>query len=450
MVSPASTAAPETPQTPQVEIEQGIIKLPGGIEFKAPILTGTEGQKALDITKLRLETGVTTLDRAGFGNTAIPSSITFIEGGKGILHHLGYPIQKLVQEQEFLNVAYLLLHGELPNAEQSRGFKNLVRTNQNVDPELLTSIQHFPKKRPMANLQAAVALLGTYHEELNINNSKGPIPAEQKELAVASVLGKMPILVAAIHNAAKGKELVIPTEELTYAEFFLQMMHLDENGARIISATEKAFMDRALTLHTDHEQNCSTTTGRTVISSGATLSATLSAAIGALSGAAHGGANEEVLRMFDAIVSEGTSVDAFISRAETSKEVRDRLMGFGHRVYKNKDPRAKALQELLPALLAEKNPDDPRFKIATDLEAAARSREYFIEKRLFPNVDFYSGIGFSAMGFPREELTLLFALGRSIGWTVHAFESAENKTPITRPWQVYTGPSMASRGIKVE
>lgn len=410
------------------------IKLDGKT-FEFPIITGTEGEKAIDITKLRDLTGYITLD-SGFKNTgSTKSAITFLDGEKGILKYRGYAIEELAEKASFIEVAYLLIYGELPSKETVEQFQKDITMHTLIHEDMKKFFDGYPSKsHPMAQLSSLVCSLSTFYpESLERNQS-----AEQKNLTIIKMLAKMTTIVAFIYKKSLGHPLIYPKNKYDYITNFLWMTF----GQRTEDFTPNPVivnaMNKLLILHADHEQNCSTSTVRIVGSSDCNLYASISAGISALWGPLHGGANQAVIEMLERIKEDGGDTDKWIAKAK-SKDDPFRLMGFGHRVYKNFDPRANIIKKACDEVLEDLGINDPVLEIAKKLEQAALTDPYFKEKKLYPNVDFYSGIIYRALGFPSEMFTALFALGRLPGWIAQWKELHENGEPIGRPRQVYTG-----------
>lgn len=395
---------------------------------------GSEGERAVVLGPLRKQTGVITLD-PGFLNTgACESAITFIDGENGILRYRGYPIEQLAESSNFTEVAYLLTQGQLPTSSQLANWENDLTRHTLVHEDLKRLFDAFPPNaHPMAIMAAAVSALSTYYQE--DHDAEDP---QQVRASTIRLLAKLPTLAAFSHKRSQGHRYQYPDNSLGYSARFLKMMfgygteryEIDEDQARAL--------DQLLILHADHEQNCSTTTVRIVGSSKANLFASVSAGISALWGRLHGGANQRVLEMLEDIAADGGGSDKFLKLAR-DKNSSFRLMGFGHRVYKNYDPRAKILKTAADKILSKIGREDPLLDIARRLEEAALSDSYFVERNLYPNVDFYSGIIYRAMGIPTNMFTVMFALGRLPGWIAHWMEGNADQTPIGRPRQVYTG-----------
>jgi citrate synthase len=401
--------------------------------IELPVLNSTLGQDVIDIAKVP-ETGCFTFD-PGFGATAsCESAITFIDGGKGVLLHRGYPIEQLAEKSDFLETCFLLLNGELPTDSEKKAYEETIKSHSNVDDCVETFLSGFKQgSHPMAMLCSVVAATSAlYHESTDVAN------AEDRILTTHRLVGQMPILAAMCHRHFSGLPYVASDTSLSYSENFLNMMFGTPGEEVNISPVLAKAMDVIFILHADHEQNASTSTVRLSGSSGANPFSCIAAGISALWGPAHGGANQAVLEMLEEIGDE-KHIDEFILRAK-DKEDSFRLMGFGHRVYKNFDPRAKVMKERCDEVLAELGlENDPLLKIAKRLEQIALEDDYFVEKKLYPNVDFYSGIIMKAIGISPEMFTVIFATGRTIGWIAHWDEMLSNPYRIGRPRQRYTG-----------
>jgi len=410
-----------------------------GKEYEFPIIVGTEGEKAIDISKLRDLTGHITLD-IGFKNTgSTKSAITFLDGELGILHHRGYSIEDLAEHASFLEVSYLLLYGKLPNAAEYEEFQNAIREHTLANEGLEAMFKAFPTgSHPMGQLSSMVAALGLYYPKA-LNPHR---PEEAINRTIIRLMAKMPTICAMIYKKRNGHPTVYPKNSLDYVANYLNMtfgqvtMPEYEPDPVLVSA-----MNKLLILHADHEQNCSASTVRVVGSSQSNLYSSISAGISALWGPLHGGANQEVLEMLEQIQNDGGDVQKWINKAKDKNDP-FRLMGFGHRVYKNFDPRAKIIKKACDDVLEKLGVNDPVLDIAKQLEEAALTDPYFIERKLFPNVDFYSGIIYRAMGFPTDFFTVLFSLGRLPGWISQWQEMRKEKQPIARPRQIYTGETI--------
>lgn len=409
-----------------------------GKEFELPVITGTENEKAIDISKLRAMTGYVTLD-IGYKNTgSTQSAITFLNGEQGILHYRGYTIEELADKASFTEVAYLLLEGKLPNAEELNAFHATLSEHAQVAPELSVLFDAIPSNaHPMGQLVSLLSCLSAYYpESLDYNRSD-----ERKRLTTLRLLAKLPILCAMIHRKRKGLPFVAPDPALDYVSNYLRMTFADAEGNYEIDPIVVDAMNKLFILHADHEQNCSASTVRLVGSSQANLYATIAAGTAALWGPLHGGANQQVLEMLEQIQNDGGDVAKFVNKAKDKNDP-FRLMGFGHRVYKNFDPRATIIKKACDDVLAKLGVNDPILDIAKQLEAAALQDPYFVERKLYPNVDFYSGIIYRAIGFSTDMFTVLFALGRLPGWMAQWKEMIQEGQPIGRPRQIYTGPTV--------
>ena len=403
-----------------------------GQDLDLPIYTPTLGRDVIDVSKL-VANGVFTFD-PGFTSTAsCESKITFIDGEVGKLLHRGYSIEELAGQSEYLEVCYTLLYGELPTAEQKEKFVSTVKNHTMVHEQIRNFFNGFRRDaHPMAIMCGVVgALSAFYHDSLDINNP------EHREITAYRLIAKMPTIAAMCYKYALGQPFMYPRNDLGYAENFLHMMFGNPCEESKISPTLAKAMDRIFILHADHEQNASTSTVRLAGSSGANPFACIAAGISALWGPAHGGANEAVLNMLDEIGSLD-NIDAYIAKAKDKNDP-FKLMGFGHRVYKNYDPRATVMRESCHEVLAELGVNDPQLALAMKLEEIALNDPYFKEKKLFPNVDFYSGIILKAIGIPTSMFTVIFALSRTVGWIAHWNEMISNPYKIGRPRQLYTG-----------
>ena len=405
-----------------------------GQSYEIPILKGTKGPNVLDIRKLYQETGMFTYD-PGFTSTAsCESSITYIDGSKGILLHRGYDIQELATKSEFLEVCYLLLHGDLPSSEDKQKFINLISNHTMLHEQLIHLYRGFRRDaHPMSIMVGVVgALSAFYHDSTDFSD------INQRMTACHRLIAKIPTIGAMAYKYSLGQPFVYPRNNLSYAENFLYMTFSVPTKDFTISPKIVKAMDRFFILHADHEQNASTSTVRLAGSSGANPFACIAAGIASLWGPAHGGANEAVIKMLEEI-GEIDNIPKFINKAKDKNDP-FRLMGFGHRVYKNYDPRATVMKESAHEVLDELKVDDPLLKIAVELERIALNDNYFKEKKLFPNVDFYSGIILKALGFPKSMFTVLFAIGRTVGWVSQWKEMIEDPiNKIGRPRQLYKG-----------
>ena len=411
-----------------------------GKDYDLPVIEGTEKEVAVDISKLRADSGLITID-PGFKNTgSTKSAITFLNGEEGILRYRGYSIEELAEKSSFIEVSYLLIYGELPTKTQLENFRNEITTHTLVHEDIKKILDGFPSNaHPMGVLSSLVcSLTAFYPESLDPNRS-----AKEVDLSIIRILAKMPTFAAWAYKNQVGHPVNYPDNELDYDSNFLKMMFaLPAEKYKANPVVAKA-LDTLLILHADHEQNCSTSTVRVVGSSQASLYASISAGINALWGPLHGGANQAVLEMLEQIEKAGGDTAKFIAKAKDKNDP-FRLMGFGHRVYKNFDPRAKIIKKAADDVLDQLGVDDPLLNIAKELEAIALKDEYFVEKKLYPNVDFYSGIIYRAMGIPTEMFTVMFALGRLPGWIAQWKEMRENNEPIGRPRQIYTGENLRS------
>jgi citrate synthase len=412
-------------------------------EYKLPVTVGTEGERAVDISKLRAESGAITFDD-GFGNTgACTSAVTFIDGEKGILRYRGYPIDQLAERSTFIETAYLVIYGDLPTPDQRRNFSRLLTQNAPLREGLLKFIQNFPRdSHPMAVLSASFNALGAYYPHLASNNHQRDL--EHFDEAVAIAISKVRTIAAHTYRVNRGQPFNYPRPNIGYCENFLHLMFSEPYNDYIPTAEVASALNLFLLLHADHEQNCSTSTVRMVASAGANMFASISAGVNALWGPLHGGANMAVIEMLQNIHNEGDDGTKFIAAAKAGKG--ERLMGFGHRVYKNYDPRAKIIKaSFYKALGSLGIKDDPLLNIAMKLEEAALSDDYFISRKLYPNVDFYSGLIMRAIGIPLDMFTVMFAIGRMPGWIAQWHEVASTpKLKIHRPRQIYVGANERS------
>jgi citrate synthase len=403
--------------------------------YEIPVVTGTENESAIDISKLRSESGLITLDR-GFKNTgSCESSITFLNGEEGALRYRGYSIEELAEKSTFLEVAYLLIYSELPTQDELDLFVKDISEHSLVHEDVRSILDGFPSKaHPMGVLSSLVSsLTAFYPKSLDPNRS-----VEQVKGTVIRAIAKLPTLAAWSYKNRVRQPIVYPKNNLSYSANFMQMMFALPTTDYVISPVITKAIDKLLILHADHEQNCSTSTVRIVGSSHASLYASVSAGIAALWGPLHGGANQAVIEMLEAIRMDGGDVDKYVSKAK-DKNDSFRLMGFGHRVYKSFDPRATIIKKAADDVLKELNINDPVLNIAKKLEQVALEDDYFRSRNLYPNVDFYSGIIYRALGIPTDMFTVMFALGRLPGWIAQWKEMRENREPIGRPRQVYTG-----------
>ena len=410
----------------------------GGESFEFPVITGTENEKALDISDLRAKSGYITLD-IGYKNTgSTTSAITFLDGEEGILRYRGYPIEQLAEKSSFLEVAYLLIYGELPTQKMLDDFSNNIRLHTLVHEDMKKFFDGYPSNsHPMGQLASMVCSLSAYYpESLNANRS-----LDEVNTTIYRLLAKMTTLVALIYKKSIGHPVIYPTNSLDYISNFLKMTFGHRTEDYVVNPVVVDALNKLLILHADHEQNCSTSTVRIVGSSHANLYASIAAGITALWGPLHGGANQAVIEMLESIKSSGDSVDKWLDKAK-DKDSSFRLMGFGHRVYKNFDPRASIIKEACDNVLNNLGINDPILDIAKEIEEKALQDQYFVDRKLYPNVDFYSGIIYRAIGFPTNMFTVLFALGRLPGWIAQWKEMREEKQPIGRPRQIYVGKTV--------
>ncbi|NDZ80567.1 citrate synthase [Streptomyces sp. SID10853] len=407
----------------------------GDDEHTYPVIDSTVGDQGFDIGKLRAQTGLVTLD-SGYGNTAAyKSAITYLDGEQGILRYRGYPIEQLAEQSSFLETAYLLINGELPQVDELSTFKNEITQHTLLHEDVKRFFDGFPRDaHPMAMLSSVVSALSTFYQD-----SHNPFDEEQRHLSTIRLLAKLPTIAAYAYKKSIGHPFVYPRNDLGYVENFLRMTFSVPSQEYVPDPVVVSALDKLFILHADHEQNCSTSTVRLVGSSQANMFASISAGISALWGPLHGGANQSVLEMLEGIKQSGGDVDTFIRKVK-NKEDGVKLMGFGHRVYKNFDPRAKIIKAAAHDVLSALGKDDELLDIALKLEEHALADEYFVERKLYPNVDFYTGLIYRAMGFPTEMFTVLFAIGRLPGWIAQWHEMIkEPGSRIGRPRQIYTG-----------
>tara|TARA_B100000965_G_scaffold371588_1_gene360672 strand:+ start:761 stop:2047 length:1287 start_codon:yes stop_codon:yes gene_type:complete len=406
-----------------------------GTVFDLPIVEGSEGEKGVDISSLRSQSGLITLDK-GFKNTgSTKSSITFLNGEEGVLRYRGYSIEELSSHSSFLEVAYLLIYGELPSNEQLKDFSNEISSHTLVHEDVKSILDGFPSRaHPMGVLSSLVSsLTAFYPKSLDPNRS-----IEEINGTIIRLIAKLPTLAAWSYKNRMRQPVMYPKNNLDYTSNFLHMMFgLPTSDSDVNPIVAKA-LDKLLILHADHEQNCSASTVRIVGSSHASLYASVSAGIAALWGPLHGGANQAVIEMLEEIKNQGGDINQFINKAKDKSDP-FRLMGFGHRVYKNFDPRAKIIKKAADDVLGQLGINDPVLDLAMKLEEVALNDDYFVKRGLYPNVDFYSGIIYRALGIPTDMFTVMFALGRLPGWIAQWKEMRENKEPIGRPRQIYTG-----------
>ena len=412
------------------------LRLDDGRSVRLPVVDGTEGDRAIDIGKLRGETGFITLDPGFVNSGACSSSICFIDGEKGILRYRGYPIEQLAENADFLETAYLLIYGELPTQAQLDEYKaqisrhTLLHEDMKHFQDAVSSYAH-----PMAVLAAMTCSLSSYYPD-----SQDPKNPEHREISITRLLAKMPTIAALSYKKSIGQPIVYPRNDLSYCANFMNMMFAVPTEDMEIDQDIVDALNLILILHADHEQNCSTSTVRVVGSSNANVYASITSGIAALWGPLHGGANQKVIEMLAQINADGGSCERFMNKVK-DKDSGVRLMGFGHRVYKNFDPRATIIKGACDRVLNKLGKSDPLLDIAKQLEEVALKDEYFVSRRLYPNVDFYSGIIYRAIGIPTDMFTVMFALGRLPGWLAHWKELHEMPGRISRPRQVYTGPA---------
>lgn len=406
-----------------------------GKELPLAAVEATEGNGAFEVAGMLKETGKVAYD-PGFMNTAnAKSAVTYIDGDTGILRYRGYPIEELAEKSSFIETAYLLIYGELPTADQLEEFDLMIRRHTMVHEDFKTFFNGFPRDaHPMAVLASSVSAMSTFYSD-----SLDPFDPRQVEISTFRLLSKVPTLAAYAYKKSKGEPLIYPRNELNYSENFLRMCFGFPTEEYEVNPVHAKALDLLLLLHADHEQNCSTSTVRLVGSSNANMFASVSAGINALYGPLHGGANEAVLKMLTQIQKEGISPEDFMEKVKR-KEDGVRLMGFGHRVYKNYDPRARLIKKTADEVLETLGGNIELLDIAKRLEEKALNDDYFIERKLYPNVDFYTGMIYKAMGFPEQMFTVLFALGRMPGWIAQWTESVQDPDrKIGRPRQVYIG-----------
>jgi citrate synthase len=412
------------------------IKHAGGT-LEVPVITGSENERALDIAQLRAKTGLVTLDPAFMNTASTKSAITSLDGEKGVLRYRGIPIEQMAEKSTFVETAYTLIYGNLPAQPELTRFSTLLTRHSLLHEDMKHFFDGFPSTaHPMAVLSSMVCSLSTYYpEEVDFSNR------DQLDTTIARVISKVRTIAAYAYKKSIGQPFVYPRNDLKYAANFLNMMFSVPAEPYHVDPEVEAAMNLLFILHADHEQNCSTSAVRLVGSSRANLFASIAAGILALWGPLHGGANQEVIEMLDHIKADGGNVKKYVELAK-DKNSNFRLMGFGHRVYKNFDPRAKIIKSTCDKVLKKLGINDPLLDIAKELEEAALRDSYFIERKLYPNVDFYSGIIYRALGFPTNMFTVLFAIGRLPGWIAHWKEMMEDtSTKIGRPRQIYTGPT---------
>ncbi|MDE0787366.1 MAG: citrate synthase [SAR324 cluster bacterium] len=420
--------------------EKAKIIFPDGQSFDFPVLTGSEHEKGIDISNLRKLTGYITLD-PGFVNTgSCESSITFLDGEKGVLRYRGYPIEELAEKSSFIEVAYLLINGELPKKDQLENFTNRINLNSMIHEDMRHFFEGFSQNsHPMVILSAMISSLSAYYAE-----ASGKASIENLEINSARLIAKISTIAAFSHKKSVGQPFVYPRDELSYSANFLNMMFSVPAESYELDPVIEQSLELLLILHADHEQNCSTSTVRVVGSSMANVYASVSSGILALWGPLHGGANQQVVEMLQQIHEDKAGISKYIEKAK-NQDSSFRLMGFGHRVYKNFDPRAKILKVACDKLLNKLGTNDPLLEIALELEETALTDDYFIERKLYPTLDFYTGIMYRAIGIPLNMFTVMFALGRVPGWIAQWKEMHEDpKQKIARPRQLFTGNTRRS------
>jgi citrate synthase len=405
-----------------------------GKKYEFPIIEGSEQEKAIDIAKLRDQTGYITID-AGYKNTgATKSAITFLDGEEGILNYRGYSIEDLAEKASFLEVAYLLIYGELPTEKEFATFEHEIRTHTLVNEDMRKIFEGFPvNAHPMGVLSSLVSAMSSFYPDTAESNTE-----EVTQLHIIRLLSKLPTIATWSYKKSQGHPVNYPQNDLDYCSNFLNMMFSLPVSKYNVDPVVSAALNKLLILHADHEQNCSTSTVRLVGSSHANIYSSISSGISALWGPLHGGANQEVIEMLEAIKNDGGDTQKYIDMAK-DKSSGFRLFGFGHRVYKNFDPRARIIKKAADDVLNKLGINDPVLEIAQRLEKAALEDEYFVQRKLYPNVDFYSGIIYRALGIPTNMFTVMFAIGRLPGWIAQWKEMRTNKEPIGRPRQVYVG-----------
>ncbi len=409
----------------------------GENEITLPAHHGTLGDVAVDISRLRDQVGLITLDR-GFGNTAeAKSAVSYVGGEEGVLRYRGYPIEQLAAEAGFLEVSYLLQYGELPTKSELDSYEELITNHTLLREDMKHLFEAFPHDaHPMQILASATSALATYYPD-----ALDPLDAESVDISARRLIAKTPTMIAWSHKYAVHQPYIYPRNELDYVENFLHMMFSVPSENYVVDPAVRSALNMLLILHADHGQNCSSSAVRLVGSGHANIFSSIATGIHALSGPLHGGANQEVLEMLEQIVAEGGDIENWVKRAK-SKDDPFRLMGFGHRIYKNFDPRARIIKQATDEVLDALGVEDPMLDVARRLEEIALSDDYFVERKLYPNVDFYSGIIYRAIGFPTEMFTVLFAMGRLPGWLAQFRElTTDRDARIFRPRQLYTGPA---------
>lgn len=407
-----------------------------GKTVELEVLTSTMGERALNLSGLKAKTGCFAYDPATVNTAVCRSAITYVDGDKGILLHRGYPIEDLANNCSFIEVAYLLIHGKLPTESQRQKFSGLLNIHSMLHEDMRSFFGNYPEgAHPMAVLSAMVVSLSSFYPELRVDSGQ-----EEIDITVTRLLSKLRTIAAFSYKKSIGEPYVYPSHKYSYCENFLNMMFRSPVSQYEADAYDVAAMNKLLILHSDHEQNASTTAVRMVGSTGANLYACISAAICALWGPLHGGANQAVIEMLEGIHRDGLTIDQVLAKAK-DRNSKFRLMGFGHRIYKSYDPRARLTKKLCMEMAAKRKINDPLVEIALELEARALADDYFQTRNLYPNVDFYTGLTYRMMGFPKEMFTVLFALGRLPGWIAHWQEMrADSEQKIMRPRQIYVGP----------
>ena len=408
----------------------------GGNDIELPVIVGTEGEKAIEIGQFRKQTGYVVLDPSLMNTAVCQSSITFVDGEHGVLRYRGYPVEELVQKHSFTDVAYLLVHGDLPNPEIKRNFSHLLNINSLMHEDMRHFFDRLPRgAHPMHILSTMINALAVFYPNVDQLSME-----EDIELSTARLISTVRTMAAFAYKKSIGEPVVYPRIDLSYCANFLNMMFDSPVLPYRISEEAVRILNVLLILHADHEQNCSTTTVRTIGSAQVNLYATISAGISALSGPLHGGANQQVVEMLRTIEREG-STERYFAKVKDSKDP-TKLMGFGHRVYKTFDPRAKIIKEECHKFLNKMNINDPLLEVAREVEKTALNDEYFVKRNLYPNVDFYSGIVYRALGIPENMFTVMFALARLPGWIAHWREMIGMETKIVRPRQIYVGKTL--------
>jgi citrate synthase len=410
----------------------------GDKQIQLPIVVGSENERAIDISKLRAQTGFISLDEGYVNTGATTSAITYLDGEQGVLRYRGYPIEVLAERCDFVETSFLLIYGELPTREQLDKFRTSLQRHTMIHEDMRSFYNGFPRDaHPMAILGSVVGALSTFYQD-----SLDPHDSRLVEISVHRLMAKLPTIAAYSYKKSIGQPFVYPRNDQSYCENFLHMMFAVPTEPYTIDPDFVEALTLLLIVHADHEQNCSTSTVRMVGSSDANLFASISAGISALWGPLHGGANQACVEMLETIRADGCNVKKYVDLAK-NKDAGFRLMGFGHRVYKNYDPRAKIIKATCDKLLKKLHIHDPIFDIAQELEQVALNDPYFIERKLYPNVDFYSGVVYRAIGIPVQMFTVLFAMGRLPGWIAHWMEMHHSPTKrIARPRQIYTGANL--------